>query len=388
MNRILPVLGLAVLLSACPEKKAEPPPKPVEPAKPTPPPQPPAEAQPRADKECAAPLDPGPTTDLTIGTRAAKASGSRLTFADKDADGALTLGVLGPMNEDSGENMLALKKYLKFFADEKVDAIVLPGDVGEVADGIARVLKAAATESKVPVFVLIGNSECRAEYTDGVDAAKKDAPNIVNLNAYRVVEFPEATLVSLPGYHDPNFMRCQTGCRYFKSTIDEVVQASKASKAPVVLIAHGPPHGTGNAALDFSSAGDINAGDAEVNRAIKEGNIPFGVFSNIKESGGRATAEAEATTQIKEGAMSKTLFLAAGPADTMKWSMNDGTTSFGMAQIISVKDGQASFKVLRNKQMTAAEKAEAAKLAPPKRDEPAPEVAQPEKAPEKAPEKK
>jgi Icc-related predicted phosphoesterase len=384
MNRIsLSVLGLAVALWACPEKKAEPPPKAPEPQKPAAPPPPPAEAQPHADKECAAPLDPGPASDLTVGTRKGTVSGSKLTFSDKDTDGVLTLGVLGPMNEDSGENMLALKKYLKFFTDEKVDAIIFPGDVGEVADGIARVLKTAAADSKVPVFVLIGNSECRAEYTDGVDAAKKDASNIVNLNAFRVVEFPEATLVSLPGYHDPNFMRCQTGCRYFKSTVDEVVQAAKASKPPVVLVAHGPPHGTGNAALDFSSAGDINAGDAEVNRAIKEGSIAFGLFSNIKESGGRATTEAEATTQLKEGTPSKTLFLAAGPGDTMKWSMNDGTTSFGMAQIVSIKDGQASFKVMRNKQMTPAEKAEAQKLAPPKREE----AVAPE-APPPAPEKK
>lgn len=385
MNRVLlSVLGLAVLSWGCPEKKAEPPPKPVEPAKPTPPPQPLAEAQPHADKECAAPLDPGPAADVTIGTRAAKTSGSKMTFTDKDADGELKLGVLGPMNEDSGENMLALKKYLKFFADEKVDAIVFPGDVGEVADGIARVLKTAAMEAKVPVLAMIGNSECRAEYTDGVDLARKEAPNIVNLNSYRVLEFPEATLVSLPGYHDPNFMRCQTGCRYFKSTVDEVVQAAKSSKPPVVLIAHGPPHGSGNAALDFSSAGDINAGDTEVNRAIKEGGIPFGLFSNIKESGGRATAEPEASTQVKEGAWSKSLYLAAGPGDTMKWSMNDGTTSFGMAQVVSIKDGQAAFKVLRAKQMTPAEKAEAGKLAPPKREEiPAPEAPAPAPAPEK-----
>jgi Icc-related predicted phosphoesterase len=383
MNRLLFCVScLSVLLWACPEKKAEPPPKPVEapkPANPTPAPQPPAEAVPHAEKECAASLDPGPSSDLTVGTRAAKAAGSKLTFADKDADGELKLGVLGPVNEDSGENMLALKKYLKFFADEKVDAVIIPGDVGEVADGIARVLKTVAAEAKVPVFVVIGNSECRAEYTDGVDAAKKDAPGVINLNQFRVVEFPEATLVSLPGYHDPNFMRCQTGCRYFKSTVDEVVTAAKASKAPVVMIAHGPPHGSGKQALDFSAAGDINAGDPEINRAIKEGNIAFGLFSNIKESGGEATAEPEGATLVKEAAPAKTLYFAAGPADTMKWSMNDGTTSYGMAAVVSIKDGQASYKVLRNKQMTAAEKGEAAKLAPPKRDAAANDAPAPEK---------
>ncbi len=51
-----------------------------------------------------------------------------------------------------------------------------------------------------------------------------------------------------------------------------------------------------------------------------------------------------------------------------KWGMNDGTTSYGMAAVVSLKDGQASYKLLRNKQMTAAEKTEANKLAPPKRE--------------------
>jgi CTP:molybdopterin cytidylyltransferase MocA len=60
--------------------------------------------------------------------RAATLAGARLTFSEADADGKLVLGVLGPINEDSGENMLALKKYLAFFAAEKVDAIVVTGD--------------------------------------------------------------------------------------------------------------------------------------------------------------------------------------------------------------------------------------------------------------------
>src|SRR5687767_6687277 len=112
MNRLaISVLATAVMLWGCPEKKVEPPPKPPEPVKPAPPPQPPAEAQPQADKECAASLDPGPATEVTIGTRKATSAGSKLSFADKDADGSLVLGILGPMNEDSGENMLALKKY-------------------------------------------------------------------------------------------------------------------------------------------------------------------------------------------------------------------------------------------------------------------------------------
>lgn len=363
------VLGLSVslMLSACPEKKAETPPPPPPKPEVKPPPPPPPAAEPRADKECAAPIDPGPVTELKFGERAAKQAGARLTFADKDADGALTFGVLGPVNEDSGLNMLALKKYVKFFTDEKADAIVVTGDVGEVAGGISRVLEELAA-TKLPVFVVIGNRECRAEFTDGVTAAKAKFPNVVNLSEVRVVEFPELTLVSLPGYHDPNYINCKTGCLYLKSTVDEVVRAAKEAKTPVALIAHGPPHGNGNQALDFAGAGG-NVGDAAISKAIADGNIGFGFFSNIKEAGGRASKNSEGTELLKEGEASKTLFLNPGPADTMGWDMNDSTKSVGMAAVVTLKEGQASFKMLRLKPATAAEKAAAKQLDPPAREE-------------------
>ncbi len=360
------VLAFSLALTACPEKKTEAPPPPARTAEAKPVPPPPA-AEPRADKECAAPIDPGPAVELKFGDRVSTQTGARLSFADKDADGTLRLGVLGPVNEDSGLNMLALRKYTKFFQDEKVDAIVVTGDVGEVASGISRVLGELGA-TKLPVLVMIGNRECRAEYTDGVLAAKTKAPNIVNLNEVRVVEFPELTLISLPGYHDPNYINCKTGCQYLKSTVAEVVRVAKESKNPVALIAHGPPHGNGNQALDFAGAGG-NVGDEAITKAIGTANISFGLFSNIKEAGGRATKDAEGTLLIKEGETSKSLFLNPGPADTMGWDMNDSTKSVGMAAVFSFKEGQASYKLLRLKPPSAAEKAEAKKFEPPPREE-------------------
>ncbi len=358
---------LAAVLVGCPEKKpAEPePPKQatavVEAPKPPPPPE---VKEPRAEAECAAPIELKPPTEVKIGDRTATSKGYKLVFADKDSDGALTLGVLGPLNEDSGANMLAVRKYLKFFQDEKVDAIVVTGDSGEVADGIARILKPLAA-TKLPLFVIAGNRECRAEYTDGVNQVKKEFTNVVNMNEVRAVEFPEATLVSLPGYHDPNYLHCATGCRYYKSTVDEVVRLAKEAKSPVVLVAHDTPRGEGSQALDY--ARDGNVGDPEINRAIAEANIPFGVFSNIKEAGARATLDPAGTTQHKVGAPAKTLYLNPGPADAIGWEMNDGSKSVGLAATLTIKDGQASYKLFRNKPLTAAEKAEAKKLEPPPR---------------------
>jgi Icc-related predicted phosphoesterase len=362
----------AVALLGCPEKRVEPapvaPPKVVA-AAPAPvdasaPELPPAEAvEPRADKECAAAIDPGPASELKFGDRVAKLDGARLTFSDKQADGKLIFGVLGPMNEDSGENMLAIKKYLKFFKDEKADAILVTGDVGEKASSITRVLSALAG-AKVPVLVVIGNRECRADFTDGVAAAQQKWPNVVNLSQVREINFPELTLLSLPGYHDANYLNCKTGCLYVKSTIEELVREARAAKGPVAVISHGPPHGTGAQSLDYAGAGG-NVGDEALTRALTAGNVRFGFFSNIKEAGGRAAKDPEGSQLIKEGETSASLFLNPGPSDsTVGWDMNDGTKTIGMAAIFTLKDGQASWKGLRLKPLTGAEKSDVKKLAP------------------------
>lgn len=359
----LTVLGLTAACTKKEEAPPTPPPAPKVETKPTPPPPPPEE--PKADKECAAPLDAtGEATEVKFGDKSAKLTGSKLTMP-KDADD-LVFGVLGPVNEDSGANIVALRKYLKFFAAEKVDAIIVTGDVGEVAPGIQRVLEELGA-SKLPVFVTIGNLECRGDYLKGVESAQAKFPNIVNLTQVRAIEFPEQlTLLSLPGHHDAKYIHCATGCQYLPSTVKEIVKAAKESKAPVALIAHGPPHGKGNQALDFATD---NVGDEGITAAINDANISFGFFSNIKEAGGRATADAEGTTLVKEGEASKKLFINPGPADaTTGWDMNDGTTAMGLAAVFKLHDGAATWKLLRLKQPTAAEKAEAKKLEPPARD--------------------
>jgi Icc-related predicted phosphoesterase len=279
--------------------------------------------------------------------------------------------------------MLALKKYVKGFGEQKVDGIVVTGDVGEVASGIQRVLAELAA-AKVPVFTVIGNRECRAEFSDGVAAAQKDFPNIVNLNQVRVVEFPELKLVSLPGYHDPDYINCKTGCLYMKSTIDEVVRESKEGTTPVALVSHGPPHGANSQGLDSAGSGG-NVGDPQIAKAIHDGKISFGFFSNIKEAGGRAAKEPEAQTLLKEGEASDTLFLNPGPADTIGWEMNDGSKSVGMVATFTFKDGKGAYQLYRLKPMTAAEKADAKKLDPPAAAEKKEAAPEPEK---KADEKK
>jgi len=316
----------------------------------------------RATPACAAAPASGTAESLELAGRKATRTGTTLSFADADADGALVLGVLGPINEDSGANRLALRKYNAFFKEQGVDAIVVTGDVGEVASGIAGALGEVAAAGK-PVFVIAGNRECEADYVEGVKAAQEKHPAIVDLNAVREVRFPEATLVSIPGYHDPDFINCESGCRYYPSTVDEAITLAKAAKSPVVLVAHGPPAGKGSQSLDYAKTGS-NVGAEEISRALREGGIPFGVFSNIKEAGARAT-DLAGTTIIPQGQEVSSLFLNPGPADTTDWGMNDRSVGHGFAATLRIKDGKASWKLFRAGPITGAERKQAKALEAP-----------------------
>lgn len=151
---------------------------------------------------------------------------------------------------------------------------------------------------------------------------------------------------------------------YLKSTVDEVVREAKDSKVPVALVAHGPPHGKGAQALDAATNNGGNVGDENIAKAILEGKIAFGFFSNIKEAGARAAVDPAGETLLKEKMPSKTLYLNPGPADSYGWSMNDGSTSVGLVAVFKLKAGLGSWELYRAKALTAAEKAEAKRLAP------------------------
>jgi Icc-related predicted phosphoesterase len=170
-------------------------------------------------------------------------------------------------------------------------------------------------------------------------------PNLIDLDQLRVVQFPEATLVSLPGYHDPNFINCAKGCRYFQSTLDEVAKAAKESTSPVVVVSHGPPLGEGSQAVDYASAAG-NVGDPALRKALVDANVPFGIFTHIKEAGARAT-DLVGTTIVDPGHPSRALYLNPGPANTAKWKMNDGTLGYGFAAVLTVKGKEAWLKSIR-----------------------------------------
>lgn len=305
---------------------------------------------------CAASISGGPPVPIQIGTRMAERMGTTLRINGPDSDGKTVLGILGPINEDSGANVVALKRDLDFFEKNHADAIVVTGDLGEVESGIQHVVEVLA-QSGLPILAVIGNRECGGDFQHALEAASRELSNVVNLDEIRRVELPGATLVSLPGYGDPNFIDCDTGCQYTSKTLADVVTLAQSAPSPVVLVSHGPPLGQGSQAIDWAYNGG-NVGDARINQVIERAHIHFGVFSNIKEAGSRAT-DLAGTTVIPPGRLVHQLYLNPGPAGADPWKMNDGTVGHGFAALLVLEDGEASWQRFAGAQLTPAEQKQA-----------------------------
>lgn len=314
-----------------------------------------------SDPACVGPIEEATPESREIDGWSVEANGYRVTFEreGEDAEG-LTLGVIADIKEDTGENMFNLGRYIEWWRSEDVDAVVVPGDAGETVSGLARALNTLA-EPGWPVMVLPGNREAREVYRQGVDQAKAESPNILDLSQRRLIELPGASLVSLPGYHDPRFLHERTGCQYFREDVEALVPVARDAEDPVVLVAHSGPRGDTPRAIDYAREAG-NVGDGNINRLIAAADIPFGIFAHIHEAGGQAT-DVLGRNLIPQGELVDSFFMNVGPADSIPWAMNDETQSNGMAGLVRFQDGKASYEINRLEALDEEQRALAGRLA-------------------------
>jgi Icc-related predicted phosphoesterase len=376
--RILLSLAVSFCILSCKKETAAPAPTPIAAQKP---PEKPPEAavvekpatfmaaqSGHSEPECVGPIDLAVPEEVKFGKRVAELNGFQLVFKDKDPSDQMVFGVIANINEDSGDNLFNLKRYVDFFKKEGAEAIIVDGDTGESAESIERSIKTLA-ETGLPIYAVIGNRECKSDFNDAMVKLQKAFPNVINLDRVRYVAYEHVALVSMPGYHDRRYIHCASGCQYYKQDVDALAdflakRRTSNPSAPVVLVTHGPPKGETQNAID--AAAEVgNVGDPALNELITKAKIPFGIFSNIKEAGARAT-DLTGENLVKEDTFADVIYLNPGPADSFPWNLNDGTTSNGMAGVFVVKGNQAKFKMYRAKPLTAAEKAQAQKLAPAK----------------------
>lgn len=349
--------------AAC--KKEEPPPPappapaPKPPAPPAPPP--PASASGQSQPDCVGPFTTTESpVDVKLGAFAAKRTGALLNVASAPEAAEHVFGLVANVKEATGENLFNLKRYVEFFKAQKAEAILVAGDSGESKEGITRVLEPLA-QAGLPVFAIPGNREARADFRAAIEALAAKYPNLVDMTRVRLVNFPFASILSLPGYYDRRFIHVgEAGCQYFKEDVAALAPIAVQAKQPAILLAHAEPHGKGPDAIDAFPEG--NAGDDNLTQFLKANRVPFGVFANIHEAGGRAT-DLDSNV-VKEGEFKEKLFVNPGLADSTAWKLNDKTWSNGMVGTLTVKGTQAAYKVFRAAQLTEAEEAEARKLEP------------------------
>lgn len=347
-------LGVLVMAAACKKEPAPPPEAPA--AK--------AEAKSQADEakeakrpgpaslsgqslaECIAPFsNEGEKSEVSIGGKTATRQGTVLSFADEGEK--VVFGVVANFKEDTPGNQVNLTRYVDYFKAQKVDAVLVPGDVAQEKDQMVSLL-AALAKVEVPVLVIPGNHEPRDEYRAAIDELAGSNPNVVDMTQTRLARFGAAAVTSLPGYYDPRFFHDEErACQYFKEDVEGLADIAEAAAQPVVLLAHAEPQGKGPEAID--AIVDGNAGDANLSALLREVEIPFGVFANIQEAGGKATDID--SKPIAPSTPSKSLLLNPGVGDSIAWSLNDGSVSHGMAAVLTVESGSASYEVYRAKEL-------------------------------------
>lgn len=326
--------------------------------------------------------------EITFSNHRFNLDGYLLSQVGKDPDQEVILGIVSDTKENTDGNRNNLDLILKFFAQEKVECIIHLGDVASTMpmpeeidvpekdekgkplsdidkeryrrrvvnkarrEAMARSLEdiveiiSILAESDLPVFVLSGNRECKTTFNSAMATLSEDFPNVFNMNAVRRVDLDDVDIISMPGYHDPEYVHCSWDkCLYYESDTLSLIELAKESNSPVVAISHGPPRQTDRNGIDVVSEG-ANVGNPALAAAIRKAGIPFGAFGNIQEAGGKAV-NLDGTSQIAQNTFVESLYLNPGPADSMIWTMNDESESRGMAAVIHIVGKKAKYKVFR-----------------------------------------
>jgi Icc-related predicted phosphoesterase len=310
--------------------------------------KPAAEAIATSDPECiGAFATDGAPQKIEIAGHTYELKGAKLQETSTDPDDEVVIGVIADIKEDTPDNLKNLKTVLDDFKADKVDAIVVDGDLGDTESQIVNDLEPIAAYG-VPVFALIGNQEKKTDFNNALKASAAKHNNVFNMNFVRLVQLDDVAVVSVPGYFNKDYIHVEGGCHYLPSDVEATKAIVKAAgDKTVVVVSHGPPKQEGAEALDRTLE-QANVGDPSLQRFLQETGVKFGIFENIREAGGRAT-DLGGANLVAAGKMAGELYLNPGPIDSVRWNMNDRTESVGMAAVLTVKGKQASFKSYRIK---------------------------------------
>ena len=260
----------------------------------------------------------------------------------------LVVGVLSAIKESDEETKVNLKRAYRAFARAKVDVIVANGDVALDEFDLEKVFDLLGG-SELPVLVLPGNHESRAAFNRSFVAAEARHPNLFNMLWTRQATFGRFELLSMPGYYDRKFIPQSAGCHYKPEDFTDLgylVEQLQSNGQIAVLVSHGPPQTRGKFGIDLAhDAG--NVGDPAMAAFIDVHRVRFGLFGHILEAGGRGVTDLAMAKPAKPKKKHRTLYVNAGAASAMPWTMLGGRGARGLAMIVTFDPAGATYQVVK-----------------------------------------
>ncbi|MFT3708794.1 MAG: metallophosphoesterase [Archangium sp.] len=255
------------------------------------------------------------------------------------------LGLLAGIKDLEPETKAMLDSFLAQFEKADVDAIVVGGDSSSEPEGLDQIFEYLAKATTRPVLIVAGNMERGAALNYAVLKQRKaGALHLLNLDLIRRYDGDGVDVLGLGGYHDKAYLHVAAACIYKDKDLEALERAAAASDDPTVLLTHGPPRQKGQKALDYVPGAD-NVGDVRLTALIQKAKIPFGISGHILEAAARGTdLQGNVLAQKKPH---PSLYVNQGSANPLPWKLNDGTTSYGLAALMTFEGKNASYEVLR-----------------------------------------
>jgi Icc-related predicted phosphoesterase len=293
--------------------------------------------------DCAGRLDTlEPPYDFSVGKNSGRIFGHRMevTLGRSASPKSIRIGVLSGPKDTSEKTQANLDFFLGWFGKQRVDIIVVNGDVGYTPEEFEETMTQLGKSGFITV-VSAGNADMNVPFNRAARDVSAVHPNLVNGNLVRLVDIGPVSLLVLPGYHDAMFVSPGDGCQYYREDLDDHATLAQRGKGKPVLVAHGPPRGTNEDALDYAfDAG--NVGDTALNRFIDAQGVHLGIFGHILEAGGRAV-NPDTGRAARAGKWSKKLWINAGCATSLVTQLHDGTKHAGMAAVVETDGERARY---------------------------------------------
>jgi Icc-related predicted phosphoesterase len=274
-------------------------------------------------------------------------SSVKLRRSGAKAGKQVRLGLLAGIKDLDDETKATLARFFSEFEKADVDAVVIGGDTSSDPQMLETIYGHLAQVTKRPVLIIAGNMERGASLNYALSKARKeaDAINLVNMDLVRRADFDGVDVVSLGGYHDKAFLHLAGGCIYQDKHVDQLETMAKEADDPVALLTHGPMRQKGQQALDYVPGAE-NVGDPRLTAIVQSAKIQFGITGHILEAAGKGTDATGRVLPPKK--LHPSLFVNQGSANPLPWKMNDGSTSHGLAAIMTFEGNKASYEVLKN----------------------------------------